>query len=106
MCKSSCIQDVCLHVSANHSFGLVEAENSLSDPVGIRSEFEQLVNVIPYPPALVRTVVPARHSRQIVKLSPTSPRPGRFPFTWICTYGDPLARHHPNARYHIPFGGK
>lgn len=107
VCETSCVRDVCLYISANESFGLVEAQNGSDLPVGIRIEFQQLVNVTPYPRQPIRAVIPAGRSRQIVKLSVQSPRvPFRFPFSWSFTYGDPTATHYAAARYRLPFGGR
>jgi murein DD-endopeptidase MepM/ murein hydrolase activator NlpD len=107
MCQTTCVRDICLHVSTSESFGVIEVENRFNVPIGIRIDFTQLVNVSPYPPAPVRAVVPAGRSRQIVKLTVLSQRaPARFPFNWSFTYGDPMARHHSSARYRLPFGGR
>ena len=107
VCETSCIRDVCLHISTGESFGAVEVENRFNVPIGIRIEFSELVNVSSYPPAPVRAVVPAGRSRQVVKLTVLSPYASyRFPFTWSFTYGDPMARHDSGARYRLPFGGK
>jgi len=107
VCKSSCAQKVCLYISTNSAYGLVEAENRFSFPVGIRIDFKRLVNVLPYPPAPVQGLVPGGRSKQIVKLTIVSPSMhAEFPFTWKFTYGDPLATHRPSARYRFPFGGK
>ena len=106
VCETSCVKDVCLYISSNESFGLVEATNASDLPVGIHIEFKQLQNVTPFPRPPVRAVVPARGSRQVVKLEVRSPRmPFRFPFSWSFTYGDPMARHYDKARYRMPFGG-
>ncbi len=106
VCQETCILDVCLYVSVNETFGVVDAENRFDVPVGIRIQFDELVNVEPYPRPPVSAVVPAGRSKQIVKLTVISPgSPGRFPFKWSFTYGDPTARHHPATRYRLPFGG-
>ena len=107
VCEESCVKDVCLYISANESFGVVEAENRSTIPIGINIRFKQLVNVTPYPRPPVVAAVPPGKTRQIVKLTVRSPRaPYRFPFEWTFTYGDPRAKHHPSARYRLPFGGR
>jgi murein DD-endopeptidase MepM/ murein hydrolase activator NlpD len=106
-CQETCVGEVCLYVSANRDFGLVEAENGLDVPIGIHIKFQQLVNVRPYPMPPVQVGIPAQKSKQVVKLTVLSPGSAfRFPFEWSFTYGDPNARHDGRARYRIPFGGK
>ena len=106
VCRSSCVMKVCLYVSANESYGVIDAENDFNVPVGVRVEFDRLVNVVPYPRPPVAAVVPPGKSKQIVKLSVISPgAAGEFPFTWSFTYGDPTARHSARAMYRMPFGG-
>ncbi|MCG8588828.1 MAG: M23 family metallopeptidase [Proteobacteria bacterium] len=105
--ETDCIKRmVCLDVSQNDDRAQIDARNYLKVPVGVKLEFQSLVNLTPVPRLPAQRVIPPGKELPIVTLIRDNAYQGaRYPFHWRFTYGDPTAAHSAKARYRMPFGG-
>ncbi len=83
---------------------LLRAVNDCYGPVEVRTNRSEAINISTSRPASFVTLVPARSSRDLVRIRRINPRRGyKYTFTHDMIFGDPRARHQPPAPYLLPF---
>jgi murein DD-endopeptidase MepM/ murein hydrolase activator NlpD len=104
--KEHCSGGVCLTTRESAAGVAFAVANPLPVPIRVRVSFSDLENAEPSSSEPEDARVAPSERREVAALRRSDPaRPYRYRFRWHFWLGERGARHDPDARYRMPFGG-